>query len=65
MGLTLLLERDITEVLATDHHSSLTGLTPDSDPDTIFTGNSSCILSPDVTEGPYCKLLRVEMNLHP
>lgn len=46
--------RDFTSVLATDHHSneSYTPATPD---DVIFAGNTSCILSPEVTEGPYCE----------
>lgn len=51
---TYLRARDVDEVLATDHHSDLKGLTADTDPTTLFTGNSSCILTPEVTEGPYC-----------
>lgn len=45
--------RDIDEVLATDHHSNLTGITPDTDPSVLFAGNNSCILTPEVTQGPY------------
>ncbi len=38
------------EVLATSHESNTTGLTVDSDP---FDGNASCVLAPEVTQGPY------------
>lgn len=32
----------------------MTGITPDTDPSILFTGgNSSCVLSPEVTQGPY------------
>lgn len=45
--------RDIDSVLATDHHSNLTGITVDSDPSILFSGNNSCILTPETTQGPY------------
>jgi hypothetical protein len=45
--------RDVDDVLNTDHHSNLTGITVDSDPSILFSGNNSCILSPEVTQGPY------------
>ncbi|KAF2467084.1 aromatic compound dioxygenase [Lindgomyces ingoldianus] len=45
--------RDFDEVLATDHHSNMTGITADTDPSVLFSGNSSCILSPETTQGPY------------
>ncbi|KAF2709264.1 aromatic compound dioxygenase [Pleomassaria siparia CBS 279.74] len=45
--------RDVTEVLATSHLSSLTDITADTDPSVLFAGNSSCILTPEVTQGPY------------
>lgn len=38
------------DVLATSHESNTTGLTVDSDP---FDGNASCVLAPEVTQGPY------------
>ncbi|PSN71708.1 aromatic compound dioxygenase [Corynespora cassiicola Philippines] len=47
-----LLKRDFEEVLNTDHHSEL-DVTPDSPDDVIFGANSSCILQPETTEGPY------------
>ncbi|KAG7443503.1 extracellular dioxygenase-like protein [Guyanagaster necrorhizus] len=40
----------LDEVLATSHESNTTGLTADSDP---FDGNASCVLAPEVTQGPY------------
>ena len=45
--------RDVDTVLATSHASNLTGITADTDPATLFTGNNSCILTPETTEGPY------------
>jgi protocatechuate 3,4-dioxygenase beta subunit len=45
--------RDVDSVLNTDHHSNMTGITTDSDPSLIFSGNNSCVLSPEVTQGPY------------
>ncbi|KAF2087561.1 aromatic compound dioxygenase [Saccharata proteae CBS 121410] len=45
--------RDITDVLNTDHESNLTGITVDTDPGVLFGSVPSCILSPEVTEGPY------------
>jgi protocatechuate 3,4-dioxygenase beta subunit len=45
--------RDVDSVLNTDHHSNMTGITTDSDPSLLFSGNNSCVLSPEVTQGPY------------
>ena len=45
-------KRDLDTILSTSHLSDATGLTADSDP---FDGNSSCVLGPEVTQGPYCK----------
>lgn len=45
---------DLTTVLNTTHLSSV-DYTPLSMEDTIFTSNSSCILQPETTQGPYCK----------
>ncbi|KAF2035371.1 aromatic compound dioxygenase [Setomelanomma holmii] len=45
--------RDLDSVLATSHKSNLTSITADSDPSVIFSSNSSCILTPEVTQGPY------------
>ena len=43
--------RDVDSVTSTSHASNETGLTSDSNP---FDGNSSCVLAPEVTQGPYC-----------
>jgi hypothetical protein len=48
-------KRDAASVLATDHHSNLTGVTTASDSSTFFTGSNQCILTPEVTQGPYCE----------
>ena len=45
--------RDTPTVLATSHHSNLTGITLDTPESTLFTDSSACVLQPDVTEGPY------------
>lgn len=45
--------RDTDTVLATSHHSNLTGITLDTPETVLFSDNSSCVLQPDVTEGPY------------
>lgn len=40
-------------MLATNHASSVTGITNDTDPSELFGDNVACILEPEVTEGPY------------
>ncbi|KAL9114062.1 MAG: hypothetical protein Q9227_001834 [Pyrenula ochraceoflavens] len=45
--------RDTPTVLATSHLSNLTGITLDTPESQLFADNSSCVLQPDVTEGPY------------
>ncbi|SJL14767.1 related to protocatechuate 3,4-dioxygenase beta subunit [Armillaria ostoyae] len=40
----------VDEVINTSHLSNVTGLTSDSDP---FTSNSSCVLTPELEQGPY------------
>lgn len=49
----LLKARSFEDVLATDHHSNLTVTPETADPALLFTGNASCILTPETTEGPY------------
>ncbi|KAK3349510.1 Intradiol ring-cleavage dioxygenase [Lasiosphaeria hispida] len=44
--------RDLASLLNTTHHSS-NGYTLQTPESTLFASNSSCILSPEVTEGPY------------
>ena len=43
----------LEEFEETTHLSNLTGITDDTDPTTLFSSNASCILTPEVTEGPY------------
>ncbi|KKY18624.1 putative extracellular dioxygenase [Diplodia seriata] len=50
---SLLKARDFDDVLNTDHESNLTGITPETDPAAFFGDLPSCVLSPEVTEGPY------------
>lgn len=45
--------RDFEDALKKDHKSNLTGVTVDSDPSILFSGNNSCILTPETTQGPY------------
>jgi len=45
--------RDTASVLALSHNSSSTPVW--SLETALFAGNASCILSPEVTQGPYCK----------
>lgn len=49
----IILERDLDTALNTTHHSNLTELTADTDPSILFTGNGSCALVPETTQGPY------------
>ncbi|KAI0154570.1 aromatic compound dioxygenase [Xylariaceae sp. FL1272] len=49
-GLT---KRDLDTVLATDHNATTLGYTINTDPATLFSGINSCVLTPDVTQGPY------------
>ncbi|PYH89055.1 aromatic compound dioxygenase [Aspergillus ellipticus CBS 707.79] len=44
--------RDLDTVLNTTHHSSL-DVDLSTDPSVLFSSNASCILGPDVTQGPY------------
>lgn len=52
LGTHMIKARDVDTVLNTDHESP-EAYTPDTPLETVFSGNNSCILSPDVTEGPY------------
>jgi hypothetical protein len=49
-------KRDAATVLATSHNSTDLGYTLNTDAATLFAGNNSCVLTPEVTQGPYCKL---------
>ncbi|RAK75285.1 intradiol ring-cleavage dioxygenase [Aspergillus fijiensis CBS 313.89] len=49
----LLKARDLTTILNTSHLSSLDVTENTQDYDTLFASNASCVLGPDVTQGPY------------
>ncbi|OOQ82041.1 extracellular dioxygenase [Penicillium brasilianum] len=45
--------RDLDTLLNTSHASNLTGVTPSTDASVLFGSEATCILAPDVTQGPY------------
>ncbi len=45
--------RDISALPAS--HKSSAAYTANTDLATVFAGNSSCVLAPEQTEGPYCE----------
>lgn len=47
--------RDLDSILATSHASNLTGVDFNTDPNVLFSSEGTCILAPDVTQGPYCQ----------
>lgn len=49
-------KRDLEDVLNTDHNKTDLGYTPNTPPDILFAGQNSCVLTPEVTIGPYCEL---------
>ncbi|KAJ5547123.1 protocatechuate 3-4-dioxygenase beta subunit [Penicillium frequentans] len=52
-GASYLKARDMDSVLATDHHSNRTGLNPETDAAVLFASGGTCIVQPEVTQGPY------------
>lgn len=48
-------KRDFDTILATSHNQTSQGYTLNTDAATLFAGNASCVLTPEVTQGPYCK----------
>jgi len=44
---------DVDTVVATDHESSLTGVTADTSSSVLFGDEVACVLEPEVTYGPY------------
>jgi hypothetical protein len=48
-------KRDLDTVLGTDHNKTANGYTQNTDAATLFAGYNSCVLTPEVTQGPYCK----------
>ncbi|OGE56200.1 hypothetical protein PENARI_c003G04693 [Penicillium arizonense] len=45
--------RSLNSVLNTDHNSTLVGVSASTDPSVLFGSEATCILGPDVTQGPY------------
>ena len=50
-------KRSLDDVLEVDHESDLSGVTNNTAASTLFSSNSTCVLQPEVTEGPYCKCM--------
>ncbi|KAH0493479.1 hypothetical protein TgHK011_000147 [Trichoderma gracile] len=46
-------KKDLQDVLSESHNQSSLAYTADTDPSKLFSGNSSCLLTPEVTQGPY------------
>ncbi|KAI2606995.1 aromatic compound dioxygenase [Hypoxylon fragiforme] len=46
-------KRDLETVLATDHNKTSLGYTTNTDPAVLFAGYNACLLTPEVTQGPY------------
>ncbi|KAK4238229.1 Intradiol ring-cleavage dioxygenase [Achaetomium macrosporum] len=46
-------KRDFNSVLDTSHNMTDKGYTQNTDPATLFAGYNSCVLTPEVTQGPY------------
>ncbi|KAM0386961.1 hypothetical protein FCULG_00012073 [Fusarium culmorum] len=46
-------KRDLEDVLNTDHNKTDLGYTPNTPAETLFAGQNSCVLTPEVTIGPY------------
>ncbi|TEA21741.1 Catechol 1,2-dioxygenase 1 [Colletotrichum sidae] len=46
-------KRDAATVLAASHNQTDLGYTLNTDANTLFSGNNSCVLTPEVTQGPY------------
>ncbi|KAF5017803.1 hypothetical protein F66182_10243 [Fusarium sp. NRRL 66182] len=46
-------KRDLDTVLGTSHNKTEMGYTPCTSPATLFAGINSCVLTPEVTQGPY------------
>lgn len=57
--------RSLNSTLSTSHHSSLTGVDDSTDPNVLFGSEATCILGPEVTQGPYCKLAGLLIESEP
>ncbi|CAG9948453.1 unnamed protein product [Clonostachys rosea f. rosea IK726] len=46
-------KRALEDVLEKSHNKTELGYTPETDTETLFSGINSCVLTPEVTQGPY------------
>lgn len=58
-----LFRRDLDDSLEKSHNNTDLGYTENTSPSEIFSGNASCVLTPEVTQGPYCKYLLCRCTL--
>ena len=49
-----LLRRDVDDVLNKSHNETELGYTENTPASELFSGNASCVLTPEATQGPYC-----------
>ena len=49
-------KRSLDSVLSASHNQTDAGYTLNTDASPLFAGNNSCVLTPEVTQGPYCTL---------
>jgi hypothetical protein len=54
-GLDSKKKRDLDGILSTSHNMTDQHYSPNTDAATLFAGINSCVLTPEVTQGPYCK----------
>lgn len=47
-------KRDTDSVLAESHNKTSLGYSENTSISDLFSGNASCVLTPEVTQGPYC-----------
>lgn len=55
--------RDVDSDLSTSHNSTDLGYTENTSISQLFSSNGSCLLTPEVTQGPYCKFPFTYMHL--
>lgn len=55
-----LARRDTDSVLAESHNKTSLGYSENTSISDLFSANASCVLTPEVTQGPYCMLLSLE-----
>jgi uncharacterized membrane protein len=54
--------RDAASVLSTSHNETDLGFTVDTPSSMLFAANNSCVLTPEVTQGPYCRFCPLSIN---